>query len=149
MLNSVITPEIVEIDGIQYYIFNGEVHVVSVFDYVTEAVIPETIEGYPVTDIIDAFRNSSVEKVVLPKTVTKIQEYAFEGCKNLKTVEMSDGVTNIGYSAFMNCEKLEEINIPNGLTEIKTQVFSPVQDKCCENLRGILCVFVPLNGDIF
>ena len=33
-----------------------------------------------------AFRNSKIKKVTVPKGVTKIEDHAFENCKNLKQI---------------------------------------------------------------
>ena len=42
------TPEIVTVDGIEYYIQNGAAIAVGVTDTtITEAVVPSTVNGYP------------------------------------------------------------------------------------------------------
>ena len=52
-------------------------------------------------------------EVTIPKTVTKIGDYAFGGCSKLKTVTVPKKVTSIGNSAFYGCTKLKSIKIYN------------------------------------
>ena len=55
-------------------------------------VIPDTYNGYPVVGIMaNAFDGvSDITKVVLPKTIVEIGENAFNGCRNLTTIECAD-----------------------------------------------------------
>ena len=50
-------------------------------------------------------------KAVIPDGVSAIDDYAFNGCTGLTSVEIPDGVTEIGEKAFAGCENLEEIRI--------------------------------------
>ncbi len=64
-------------------------------------IVPETIAGYPVTEIDDwAFVSMDCKKIVLPDTVTSIGENAFEFCKNLEEIELGDSLTYITTAAF-------------------------------------------------
>ena len=106
----------------------------------TNVVVPDTIEGLPVTTVGEYFirdgnnLNRTVESVILPDSITKICDYAFYGCLNMKTVNIPDSVTEIGENAFCLCEKLESINIPDGITVIREETFS-----CCKSLE-IVCI---------
>ena len=51
----------------------------------------------------NAFRGSNIERVVFPKTLVEIGDYAFMRCGQLKEVAIPESVTTIGYSAFDNC----------------------------------------------
>ncbi len=61
-------------------------------------------------------------KAVLTKA-TKISNYAFSGCKDLKTVVLPSSVTNIGRDAFCRCRKLTSISIPNTVKSIEPCTF--------------------------
>ena len=42
--------------------------------------------------------------VIIPKSVTSIDVFAFTGCTNLTTITLPKGVKSIGDSAFHNCQ---------------------------------------------
>ena len=66
------------------------------------AVIPETIEGRPVTEIGNgAFRNhTELQDVTMPSSLIRIGAEAFEGCSSYKWVQLPLGVREIGARAF-------------------------------------------------
>lgn len=64
--------------------------------------------------------------------VTRIGDYAFYGCKNIRQIEIPRGITEIGKYAFCNCEGLSRIKIPYGVTEISYRTFMG-----CGNLVGV------------
>ena len=79
-----------------------------------------------------SFENQKkIVKITLPEWFT-IDDRAFSGCNNLKSINIPEGVTEIGESAFSGCTSLESINIPEGVTEIGVSAFS-----YCENLTHI------------
>lgn len=85
--------------------------------------VPDEIDSYSVEEIGKwCFTgNKIVEKIILPKSVKKIDKYAFANCPNLKEV-IAPGVENCGIYAFDNCESLVNVEMPN-LTYANTGVF--------------------------
>ena len=73
---------------------------------------------------IHKFDFSSLERVELSKSLSKIEPYAFGGCENLNDIEIPDNIVEIGSSAFIGCKNLKQINLPEGLEEIASAVFS-------------------------
>ena len=67
---------------------------------------------------------SKLERIILPKTITKIPLCMFEGCSSLTSVYIPDSVQSIEQSAFSNCSSLKGINIPNSVVEIGGLAFS-------------------------
>ena len=63
------------------------------------------------------------KSVSIPNTVKEIDEYAFDGCKNIKNIQLPNSVTSIGNSAFHNCRSLTSITIPNSVTSIGDGAF--------------------------
>ena len=96
-------------------------------DYrVTEAVIPNEIEGVPVTSIgSEAFSQcSNLTNVEIPDSVTSVGNEAFSGCTGLTSITIPDGVTRIYSYAFSGCTSLASVTIPNSVTNIGNSAFS-------------------------
>ena len=51
--------------------------------------------------------------MIIPDSVTSIEDYVFGYCENLTSVNMGNNVTHIGVGAFGNCPKLT-IYAPSG-----------------------------------
>lgn len=68
--------------------------------------------------------NSSVEKITLPDTITKIEDYAFSNCSSLTSINLPEGLTTIGQCAFAVCSALSSINIPSTVISIGSSAFS-------------------------
>ncbi len=62
-------------------------------------------------------------RVRLPETITRIEGYAFENCKQLTAVDFPDGLLQIGDNAFKGCTQLASVNFPDGLLEIGRGAF--------------------------
>ena len=57
-----------------------------------------------------AFSNcSSIEKIILPNSVTYIDTHAFEYCNSLESIIIPEGVIEINMGAFRNCDNLTAI----------------------------------------
>jgi len=59
----------------------------------------------------------------VPKSVTKIEAYAFSRRQSLTNIEIGPQVTQIGNGAFRQCEKLVNINLPDKMTFIGNYMF--------------------------
>ena len=91
----------------------------------TSITVPETIEGYPVTEIqYGAFRqNSTWTKVTIQAKVTSIPDVCFYKCTNLKEVVLPDTVKSLGKVSFYGCENLTSVSGATNLEEIGEQAF--------------------------
>ena len=56
--------------------------------------------------------------------VVGIEEYAFEYCSSLTSINLPKSLKEIGEGAFFNCENLTSINIPNSVTHIGDAAFA-------------------------
>lgn len=56
-------------------------------------------------------------------TVNTIGTSAFEGCTDLRSVELPSSIKYINTDAFYGCEKLTDINLPEGLLSISQRAF--------------------------
>ena len=79
-----------------------------------------------------AFYNSTLQEIVIPESVTDIEESAFGSCSKLTSVTIGDGVTSIGNNAFGSCSSLTSITIPNSVTSIEDAAFDG-----CSSLTSI------------
>lgn len=95
------------------FLYEGEdtVTITGYTGQVTELVIPETIEGKPVTAIASgAFTGAEVQAVVLPKSLVRIDDGAFSGC-TLASLVVFDNIETIGDACFARCENLQTLYI--------------------------------------
>ena len=67
--------------------------------------------------------NTSIEMVVIPADVKKINAYAFSGCSAIKNVSMTE-VQTIEYDAFHGCSSMTEILLPDTLETIGNNAFN-------------------------
>lgn len=69
------------------------------------------------------FSGREFTEVTLPACLERIDDYAFYGCKNLTTINISDGIRYIGDNAFYGCSSLKNIHWPLRLTTIGSRAF--------------------------
>ena len=89
-----------------------------------ELVIPDTIDGKPVTSIGgSSFSGRGLASIAIPDSVTSIGGSAFRRCR-LESIVIGNGVISIGSSAFLDCTSLKSISIPNSVETIGVGAFS-------------------------
>lgn len=156
-------------DGSEEFLYNGNIYY-QINDHgeivitrsratVTEAIIPEEIDGVPVGEIgINAFyEKTRLHTVKIPSSVHTIGDYAFYGCEKLETAEIPETVTYIGKDIFKRTAWLAnqpegcviigngiavgfsgdsgELTIPEGTTAIAGGAF--------ENCANVMSVSIP------
>ena len=67
--------------------------------------------------------NAQLTSFVTPKGITKINNFAFFGCKGLTSVNISGSVNTVGERAFKNCTDLKNITLSNKIDELGKEVF--------------------------
>ena len=93
-------------------------------------VIPNSIEGFPVTNI-SGFVSSTVETLIIPESVNSISPNAITAEK-LKTVTVKSKTVNVWGSAFDRCPLLESVTFA-GKATIEGITFNK-----CNNLKEIV-----------
>ena len=98
----------------------------------TEAVVPSQVKHkgktYTVTRIGGYAFNwgtSVLKSISLPNTITTIEEWAFHGCRQLRTIVLPSSVVSVGDFSFMY-SGLKSVTFNEGLTSIGKCAFSIV-----------------------
>lgn len=119
-----------------YTISDGEVMIMGYSGSDTQIVIPQEINGYPVTGIgeyafcydIELKPDNSeslheVTAIKIPDTVASIGQGAFQCCYMLAEMEIPDSVEYLGSNAFRYCENLVEVQLSQNLTLVEEGLF--------------------------
>ncbi len=86
---------------------------------------------------------------IIPDSVTKIGENAFEWCIRLSSVSIPNGVTEIGDWAFCGCFYLTSISIPESITELNESVFVGCSKLTEINIAATNPVYTSDQGVVF
>jgi len=117
--------------NLEYSVSNGEVTVVKYWRAwnwtlrVTPYLVPNTIDGHPVTKIADyAYQEAfDLAEVIIPDNVTSVGAGAFRDCYNLKSISLGANLTSIGDEAF-DGTAISTISFPSSLRTIGVHAFS-------------------------
>lgn len=91
----------------------------------TDVVVPATYENLPVTTLgFGAFQDAPITSVVIPNSVTAMENNVFSGCTSLTSVSLSNNITSISMNAFKDCTSLTSLTIPEGVTTIAQNAFN-------------------------
>jgi hypothetical protein len=101
----------------------------------------DTMPDYFLDDLDDSlvttapwrFYLNSFTVIDIKSDVTSVGNFAFAGCRGLKSITIPNSVTSIGYNAFDNCHSLTSITIPNSITSINLFAFAD-----CSSLTSII-----------
>ena len=98
-------------------------------------VIPGSFLGKPVTIIFDSLfaGHTEIRSVSIPDTVTDLGEFVFDGCVNLRQIDLPPGLLYLWGYTFCRCG-IEEIALPDRIRVIPSYAF-----KDCKNLRKVMC----------
>lgn len=120
----------------------------------TDVVIPDTLDGHPVTRIgyqafscFEGFSSFPVPtypwestkacrrmtSVTIPDGVVSIGDYAFMECVSLERVSFPGTLLTIGEGAFCSCDSLKSIYLPDSLTVLGDSAF-----RWCDSLKSVV-----------
>ena len=122
--------QLINAEGLVYIVAeNGSAEIVGYTGKKEKLVIPETLEGHPVTVIAqNAFNSAGFAEVTVPGGIRQIRNSAFAACNNLTTVRLAEGLEILGSGAFQSCGKLKSINLPDTLKYIDDRIFSDCRE---------------------
>jgi len=130
-------------DDVLYYrdLDDGNIAVAGIVDKdQTDLRIPAHIDGKEVTEIdVGAFRKKDLKEVIIPGTVSKIDDLAFYKCSSLASIKVFNdlyydapfddynaelNITEIGRLAFAKCSSLYEANVTEGVETLGVRAFA-------------------------
>ncbi len=111
--------------NVTYSVADDGVEITGCNDGGEELIIPEMIQGFPVTAIAaSAFNgNLTLKSVTLPDSMVYIGINAFQFCSNLENIDFGNGLQIIVDYAFQDCKSLKELNLPASLNRIGMHAF--------------------------
>lgn len=89
--------------------------------------VPEGVEiiGESAFSIYTYGKNvDALQEVVLPSSVKKLSQNAFNGRNALRCINLPEGLTSIDANAFNGCDALESIHIPASVEDLSPYAFS-------------------------
>jgi hypothetical protein len=119
-------------------ILDGEKKYVKLDLYESKTIteIPDmafsTISTSGSNDLYIYFGCNWLTSIILPESVTTINNGAFANCRNLTTIIIPDSVKEIISVAFFNCEKLTSVVIGKNVNNIGSDAFAN-----CEKLTSV------------
>ena len=125
-----LTASALDYGPMKYKDYGDHIEILSCEKDITELVIPEEIDGVPVTKIGQyVFKdNTKLQKVVLPDSMEMISGGAFDGCTALTDLDFGNGLVTIGGVGFggnfRGCTSLKEVKLPDSLQIIGSDAFS-------------------------
>lgn len=143
--------------GLAYRAADGEITVYGYDGTVRSLVIPDEIDGLPVTSIedlafwgcrqlTDVLLPSGIRRIgegafcectslrwaVLPPELSEISDGTFQSCTGMEWFVVPRGTMRIGEYAFNHCSSLTEMQIPGTVREIGSFAFNS-----CTSLRSV------------
>ncbi len=97
-------------------------------------VIPAKLGGKAVASLgLYALQGHNFTTVTIPSTVTRIGNFAFRYCSNLKSVKLPDSVKEVSINAFESCVHLQCVDFGKNVSFIGLEAF-----KGCGSLRSLV-----------
>lgn len=92
---------------------------------VTEATIPEQVNGLTITGIIHGafICHQNLTKLIIPGSIKSVSSSAFAACEKLKNVALLQGVSIIEPESFGDCKCLKSLTLPISTREIQNGAF--------------------------
>lgn len=123
----------------EFKLLNNEVTITKYIGDGGAVVVPETIAGLPVTNIVGEngsgegiFKDCEVTSLEIKAKIKEFSRALVWKQKNLEKVILPEGLEVIGDMAFYQCERLKEVNIPSTVKRIDSDAF-----KYCSSLNTV------------
>lgn len=138
------------VDGdFEYFLLDdGTAEITGYNGTATELTIPSEINGYDVTSISRFYGCTSISNIKIPSSVSKINNYSFEACRNL--IEINVDLDNMNYTSvngvLYNKNKSELIKYPEGKSENSYSILDSVTSiapNAFRNCTSLVSIIIP------
>ena len=145
-----VTASATEESEFEYEVSNSQVTITACYSEATKVEIPSKIKGYPVTKIDEyAFAFcENLKSVSIPNTVTHIKDYAFSSCVKLTSITLPSNLLYIGEGAFSGTA-IKSITIPAKVKSIKSTAFMMCEKLTTFKVAADNKYFSTVNGVLF
>ena len=107
----------------QYKVVNNTAVITNYSGSDVTLYLPETLNGYRVSEIASMGRNNTVRNLSVPMGLNSYQEDAFAGLTRLQHVELPDSVTDIPPASFRGVSELRYIKLPASVYKVSGLAF--------------------------
>ena len=133
--------------GFFYRVENGGAKILQYDGFQPDIVVPERIDGYPVTAIGELafyygerYSKSPVRSITLPHSLERLEDFSLESLNSLTEITIPENVSYIGRLPFAECPNLTAINVDS-------------RNQCFQSQDGVLfdksmetLIAYPTNG---
>lgn len=135
----------IEKDGLLYTVTDGGYCLYNIMTDLTDLVIPDEVNGYPVVSVREEFSMYSkhrdiIESVKLGKNVRTIGAQAFLNCPKIKSVELNDVLEYVGERAFGGANIETPIVFPDTIKSIGDYAFRMLHSIPSVTIQNTDCV---------
>lgn len=110
-------------DGFEYIIENDEITITKYTGNAVDLVIPDYINGLPVTVVGNGYQlctddiRSNIKTIKLSDNVITLNKIVFIGFENLKEIYLNEGLKYLKNSCLACCYNIEKITFPESIIE--------------------------------
>jgi hypothetical protein len=106
-----------------------------------------SIPSYSFNNIMTNGRESKLESIILPGSITSISTEAFYYCDKLKSITIPASVSTIGNEVFMNCHSMSSATIPASVISIGEKAFA--NNPCFITVEAENMLYCSADGVLF
>lgn len=108
-----------------------------------EVILPGTLK----TIKTSAFESSAIKKLIIPDSVTSVEEYAFRSCTKLKSAVIGKGLAVVTNSVFAYCSSLGSVVLGSSVKTIEGRMNDGelIKDGAFKNCTSLTSVTFPAS----
>lgn len=122
-----------------YSVIDNEVTITGYSGQPEFIVIPNEIDGHPVTEIRDNafYQCSTLKQIIFPDSLRHMGHHCFYQCTSLESADLPEDLIDMGMGCFCQCSSLSYVTLPESITV--------VPDSCFRNCVSLTEITIPDN----